>query len=149
MVEIRAAFPADISSVVELRHQHALVQRLRLAPDARESSATELCGWLHDDGIAVLVASDDDRIVGYIVGKLQSRSPESTSGLEGVISEMTLDLHQYQGGVGRLLVGALQQWFHKCGVERILVSVPQRSPVEQAFWRGLGAVKWTEDLWIK
>lgn len=135
MVEIRPAIPEDIPELIELRHERALLQRQRIAPNVRELWSSELDGWLKDvDGVAY-VAVSNGQIVGYILGRVQSEQRK------GVISELVLDLHQYQGGAGRLLVDVLHQWFRDCNIEQVVVSVHPRLPVEQAFWRALGAVK--------
>jgi hypothetical protein len=149
MVEIRVAVPADIPTIVELHHELALLRRLRLAPYARETAVVETQRWLDDPEVAVLVATLDNQPIGYIVGRIQVTSTGLLPERNGVVSELVLDLHQYQGGAARLLFDALRKWFSICNVEQILVSVPQRSPIEQAFWRGLGAVKWMDGLWIK
>lgn len=149
MIETRVATPADIPALVDLWHERALLLELPLAPDARERWSAAAHVWLDDHDIAIFVAESDGQLVGYIVGRVQPALPGLIPEWNGMITEIAIDAHQYHSGVGRLLVGVLRTWFRNRNIEQILVSVPQRSPVEQAFWRGLGAVKWMEILWIK
>ena len=148
MIEIRAAVPTDIPDLIELWHERALLQRLRLDPDAHQVWSAEVRYWLDDSETAIYVAISDSQLIGYIIGQVQTSSHGLVPDRIGVVSELALDLHQYQVGVGTLLVDVIRQWFRSCKIERIYVSVSQRSPVEQAFWRALGAVKWMENLWI-
>jgi hypothetical protein len=149
MVEIRLAVPADVLDLIELRHEYALLQRLRLTPASRDSWLSEMLGWLVDAQSVVCVALNNGQVIGYIVGQLQSLPSDFNPEHHGVISELVLDIHQYQGGVARLLVDAVRQWCKTQSVECMTVSASTRLPVEQAFWRALGALEWMGDLWIK
>jgi GNAT superfamily N-acetyltransferase len=82
----------------------------------------------------VFVAADGDSVTGYVT--VQRPPDDATIAL---IDDIALDAHRYLGGVGRELVRAAranaEQW--DCTV--VLVRVPRFYPVEQAFWRALGA----------
>jgi ribosomal protein S18 acetylase RimI-like enzyme len=149
MAETRAATLADIPILVELWYERALLQQLQLAPDARDRWAAAASTWLGEKDTAIFVAENDDQLLGYVVGRVQPASPGLIPEWQGVITEIAIDVHHYHGGVGRLLVNAIQTWLRSRNMEQFLVSVPHRSPLEQAFWRGLGAVRWMEVLWIK
>jgi hypothetical protein len=148
MIEIRLAVSDDIPDLIELRHERALLQRKRVTPDARDLWSMELHHCLGDPESVIYVAVSDNQLIGYVMGRVQTSSVGLIPERSGVISELALDLHQYQGGIGRSLVNALRDWFRSCPVESIFLSVSQRLPVEQAFWRALGTEKWMEILWI-
>lgn len=149
MFDTRMSAPADIPALVELWHERALRLRLRLASDARERWSVAARNWMDDADVGIFVAESGGQLVGYIIGRVQPASAGLMPERNGVISEIALDVHQYHSGVGRLLVEAVRTWFRNRNIDQILVLVPQHSPVEQAFWRGLGVVKWMEVLWIK
>jgi ribosomal protein S18 acetylase RimI-like enzyme len=149
MIETRAATSVDIPILAELWYERALIQQIRLAPDARERWSAAALLWLDDTNAQMFAAMDDHHPVGYIVGRIQPTPPGFTPEWEGVIAEIAIDSHQYHSGIGRQLVDAMRTWFHSRQIEQIIVFVPQRSAVEQAFWRGLGAAKWMEVLWLK
>lgn len=150
MVQARPAIPADIPVLVEFWHERALLQQTRLAADARARWMEAARKWLESSDAAILVGLDGEgQPVGYIACQIQPSAPGTLPEYQGFISEIAMDAHHYHQGVGRLLVDAARAWFRSREIDHFLVLVPQRSAVEQAFWRGLGAVKWMEILWIK
>jgi hypothetical protein len=66
----------------------------------------------------------------------------------GFITEMAIDTHVYQGGLGRNLVQALRAWFIERDVAHTAVFAPHDLAMEQAFWRSLGAREWVDLLWM-
>ncbi len=150
MNQTRPATPADIPVLIEFWHERALLQQARLADDARERWTRAALGWLENPDVTLLVGlNDQQQVVGYIVGQVQPAPPGTLPEWQGVISEISIDAHHYHQGVGRRLVDAARDWFRSRDIEHFIVHVSQRSAVEQAFWRGLGAVKWMEILWLK
>lgn len=150
MTQIRLVTPADLPVLVDIWHERALIQQQRLLPDARSRWSAAALGWLDDPDVRILTAeTDEGQLAGYIVGRIQAAAPGTLPEWQGVVTEMAIDAHQYHRGAGRQMVEALRQWFASRQINRILVMVSPRSPVEQAFWRGLGASKWMEVLWIK
>ncbi len=67
----------------------------------------------------------------------------------GYISDMAVDLHTPSGGVGQILLNAARDWLIQQGIENLLVAIPHRQPVQQAFWRGQGAKTWMDLMWLK
>jgi GNAT superfamily N-acetyltransferase len=131
-------------------YERALLQQQRAAPNARARWAAAVDAGLKDADTGMFVAEGADGLLaGYIVGHVQLAPPGLLPERQGVVTEMAIDAHHYHGGTARALVEALRGWFAERRVEQILVMVSQRSPVEQAFWRGLGGRKWMDVLWIK
>lgn len=150
MTQIRPATPADIPTLTDLWYERALLQQSRLLPDARERWASAACAWLERPDMALLVAENDAaQVIGYVVGRVQDAAPGKDPEREGVITEIAVDAHRYTGGAARLLAEAIREWFSVREIGQILILVSLRSPVEQAFWRSLGAIKRMEVLWIK
>lgn len=57
------------------------------------------------------------------------------------IDHMGLDAHSYHPGLARALVAAVWDAARAHGASGVLVNVPSYDPVEQAFWRSVGAAK--------
>jgi len=123
--------------------------RLRFAPDAEARWQTAASGWLHEAGLALLVAVDADQPVGYAAVRVEAGAPGLLPEHVGVLVDMGLDTHRYRGGVGRALVSAAQDWLRDHGAAQMTVAVSRRSAVEQAFWRSLGAREWMDSLWMR
>jgi ribosomal protein S18 acetylase RimI-like enzyme len=150
MAQTRPATPADIPVLVEFWYERALLQQTRLAADARERWTRAALKLLESRDAAMFVGLDgEEQLIGYVTCQIQPSPPGTLPEQQGVIGEIAIDAHHYHEGTGRLLVGAAREWFHSRAIDHFIVLVSQRSAVEQAFWRGLGAVKWMEILWIK
>lgn len=153
-VMIRSANAADIPKIAMLWHEKMILQqqsdrRLALLPDAPARWSSAAGEWLNNDCCRMNVALRDDEIVGYIIGWIQSSSPGLSPERIGVITDISVGVHSYQSGLGRILLEALRDWFCERGVVQLIAHVPRRQPVEQAFWRALGATELTDVMWIK
>lgn len=77
-------------------------------------------------------ADDDATPIGYIMGRIDPHHI-------GIVEDIALDAHKYHAGLGRALWLAMQQWLTEAQARQILMHVPRYHPVEQAFWRAIGA----------
>lgn len=153
-VNIRRAVETDISELSRLWYEKTTVQqqfdrRLSLAPDGRVMWERSVASWLTDNSCAIFVGAGDAALLGYIIGWIQLNPPGLLPEKIGVITDMALDAHQYQGGLGRALVNAIRGWFVDQSSENVIVYVPHRHAVEQAFWRSIGALEWVDVMWLK
>ncbi|NDJ60336.1 MAG: GNAT family N-acetyltransferase [Chloroflexi bacterium] len=154
MLTIRTATPADLPELVELWHEQRLLRaqsdrRFQPTPNARAEWSAQAQSWIADANCGWFVAEHAHRPVGHIIGWLQPAPPGVSTASFGAITDIAIDLHGYHGGVGRGLVDALRAWFAEHKVQQVIVWVPRRQAVEQAFWRSLGATAWMDILWIK
>lgn len=88
--------------------------------------------WLDRIDGCVWIGEVDNAVAGYV----SAWWPDSLC----MIDHMGLDAHTYYPGLARALVGAVRDAASARGTQEILVRVPSYDPVEQAFWRSLGAV---------
>jgi len=88
--------------------------------------------WLGRTDGCVWLGEAEDVVAGYV----SVWWPDSV----WTIDHMGLDAHTYYPGLARALVGAVRDAARAEGAVEILVNVPSYDPVEQAFWRSLGAV---------
>lgn len=153
-VTIRRAEKTDIPELSRFWYEKRTVQqqfdrRLTLAAEGRAAWEQSVALWLRDDACAIFVGLDDRGVLGYSIGWIQSTPPGLLPEKIGVLTDMALDAHEYQGGLGRLLVMAVRGWFAERKIENVIVYVPHRYAVEQAFWRSLGALEWVDVMWLK
>jgi L-amino acid N-acyltransferase YncA len=151
---IRPATSADVPAMALLWHEKMTIQqqtdrRFQLAPDAQEEWSQAMCGWLDDSCYAVYVAERNGALVAYVVGRIQDNPPGLRPARIGTVIEMAVGVHSYQSGLGKQLLKPLNLWFAGQGITSIVAYVPRRQPVEQAFWRALGATELTDVMWIK
>lgn len=153
LTTVRPADPADLPMLARMWYEKTVLQqqadpRLRFAPDAEARWQSAAAGWLRDADTAVLVADDGGQPAGYTIVRVQPGTPGLLPDCVGVLVDMALDTHRYRGGVGRELVAAARAWLAARGATQMTIVVSQRSAVEQAFWRSLGAREWMDCLWM-
>lgn len=153
-VKIRAATPADIPELTHLWYEKMVIlqqfdSRFAMMADGRERWEMAVETWLSNPACAIYVAEIESSLVGYVIGWIHAAPPGMFPEQMGFISEMVVDAHSHEGGLGRLLLSAVREWFTKHDVECIIASVSHRNAVEQAFWRAQGAGEWMDLLWIK
>lgn len=148
MLTVRVALATDIPALADLWLEKMILQADPRATPSPERWSDAAIGWLDDERCVVLAAERDGQLVGCIVGWIQPL-PGYPSDQLGMITELAIDAHRYQQGVGRALVDALRAWFDERGVTAMAVLSSRRLAVDQAFWRSVGAVDWMELLWIK
>lgn len=150
---IRPAAETDLFELSRLWYEKAVLQeadqRFKLLPDGRAQWTAAVRRRLHDPEVATLVAESDGFIYGYIIGACQDGPPGFSPVKLCVITDMTLDLHRYHGGVGRALVEAVRAWGAAQGAGLLVAQSLHRSAVEQAFWRSLGATEWIDVMCLK
>jgi ribosomal protein S18 acetylase RimI-like enzyme len=151
---IRKAAPDDLPGVAALWHERITLQqqsdrRFTLAPDAPAQWTAAAAGWLADPDCLLLAAERDGVLVGYAMGRMQDAPPGLLPARIGAVTEMHVGVHSYQTGLGRALLDELRAWFAQQGAAAVVVQVPHRQPVEQAFWRALGATEWIDTMWMK
>jgi ribosomal protein S18 acetylase RimI-like enzyme len=150
----RTATSADLPEMTRLWHEKIVIQqqfdrRFTLLPDgaARWSSAVE--EWLSDDDWALFVAERENVLLGYIVGRMKPSPPGLMPETTGLITDLTVDAHSHESGIGKTLLAALREWFSGHGITHLIAYVPARQTVEQAFWRSQGAAEWVDLMWMK
>lgn len=150
----RAANRSDLPSLSALWHEKAVLlaqqdRRFQLEGGARAAWEQAAGEWLENPACLLLILASGVRVVGYVIGWVQAAPPGITIRELGMITDLAVDVHEYHAGGARILVDAARRGFEARGVQQIVVSVPRRSVIEQAFWRAYGAAQWMEWLWIK
>lgn len=154
MIFLRTACQEDLLSLSAIWYENRLVQqqydlRIRLAPDAQDRWCSAAAEWLIIPDMQVLVYEKDDRVLGYIVGRVELAPPGLLPEQLGVVLELNADLHARESGVGSQLLHELRSWFLERGINQVVARTIGHSVVEHAFWRAQGAADWMAWLWLK
>jgi GNAT superfamily N-acetyltransferase len=152
-VILRAAIADDLSGMSALWYEHAALlaqqdPRWVLQPDARRVWERDASGLLDDADVCLLVAHDPVGLVGYIVAAVQPAPIGFSPSVLGVVRSLAVDAHRHSGGAARLLVDGVRAWLRTRGIAQLVVDVPRRAAIEQAFWRAQNGASWMERLWI-
>lgn len=143
-LEVRPAVVADVEKLTVIWHEHMhdlaqLDRRFRITEEAPTHYRNDLQAWLGREDARILVAERDGRLIGFVVGWQVKRPPVQIPETIGLISDLCVDGHARQGGVGSALLDGLRGWFKEHQIEVVEAHVPQSHPIAQAFWRALGA----------
>ncbi|PJF28362.1 MAG: hypothetical protein CUN53_00560 [Phototrophicales bacterium] len=154
MIAVRPTLEADLPHLVHIWYEKWTLlsqadRRIRLASDAKERWINTARAWIVAADTHMASALTDEIPIGYTVGRVMDAPPGLIPDKMGVVMDIALYGHRSYPGAARLLIGTLRAWFAAHGVEQIVVWAARRQPVEQAFWRSLGAVEWMDGLWLK
>ena len=154
-ITVRPATIHDVPAMAVLWHERMTLRqltdrRLRVLPDGQDKWKSAAERWLADAKCHILVAQRDGEagLIGYIIGHIEPNSPGISPESVGVVRDMAVGVHSAASGLGHLLLQPLRDWFQSQNVQYLVVYVPHRQPVEQAFWRSVRASEWIDLVWI-
>ena len=148
---VREAVSEDLNELLRLWQERTEVylQSERRAQVERDIWQAAVLNWIQREDAAVMVAERDDQLIGYIIGWRWQNPPLIEPAFYGLVSEMSVDGHCKQGGVGSAMLEALKDWFKAQNLAYFEVRVPVRQPIEQAFWRAVGAKDFYDHLYYR
>jgi len=120
-------------------HVHYEFDRRRFlepGPDAEQGYAWFLGTQLDEEDALVLVAVDDDTIVGYVYAAIEPRSWQMLLDEAGVIHDIMVDEVARRRGVAAALLEAALDWIGRRGVPRVVLhTADQNEPAQRLFTR--------------
>ncbi len=129
-IQIRTATSADLSVLLDFEQKIIAAERPMdptLIQDA-PISYYPLAEYLNDQRTEVLVALDNDHIVGSVYGQIRPRKDFFQTSHLGYIGFMYVR-HSHRGqGVSQLLIEAISAWFHQNKISEIILHVYAKNP---------------------
>jgi ribosomal protein S18 acetylase RimI-like enzyme len=133
-VNIRAAKPADIDSLVSLLAALFLIEQDFVFDEPRQRRG--LAMMLDNERGCVLVAESDGQVIGMCSG--QSVISTAEGGLSLLVEDVVID-KQFRGrGVGRLLMEEMSGWAMVNNVSRLQLLADRNNDPALDFYRRLG-----------
>ena len=90
----------------------------------------------------VLVAEDNGIIVGFLIGKIESRPPFFEVEKRGFIGCTYVQTQYRKQGVGKRLTNKILRWFKDKGIEYVELSVDYKNDLGHNVWKSLGFETW-------
>jgi ribosomal protein S18 acetylase RimI-like enzyme len=104
---------------------------------------------LHDSYYLVLVAEENRRVIGYVIGYIAQNPPIFPYPTYGFIADICVTHTARRHGAGSQLVHGICQWFRAHGMNNIQMNVAHLNPVSQAFWRKMGGTDYLDHMWMQ
>lgn len=150
---IRPAASPDLLEIGALWHEKVILlqqldARFTPQPDAQSRFIQAATNWLDAPDTKIFVAIRDEQVGGFAVAHIQPGWPGLLPEQQGVVTQLVVDAHGQPGGIGRMLLDTVREWLAGQGIRQMIVHVPQRFAIEQAFWRASGAADWMDILWL-
>jgi GNAT superfamily N-acetyltransferase len=96
----------------------------------------------------VLVATVDERIVGYCQGMLDRHPPSLVQPEYGLIVDLCMTAGYRRTGVGQQMYTAMCEWFRTKGVRRIEVRHSTSNQIAARFWPKMGFKPYLRTLFL-
>jgi ribosomal protein S18 acetylase RimI-like enzyme len=142
---IRRATPADLPGIGRLgallikEHYDFDPQRFLAAkPETSAGYAAFLSAQLEDPDKAVLVADMDGDVIGYAYAAVEGYDYMALRGPAGVLHDIIVAPEHRGRGVGRLLLGAMLEFFRSREVPRVVLSTAERNEAAQRLFASTG-----------
>ena len=142
---IRAATPADLDALgglgaLLMRTHYAFDPQRFLAPgdDAAGGYAWFLETQLREPDVVILVAEDNERVVGYVYAGLEPLSWKELRGPAGFIHDIVVEEQARGGGVARELIAAAITWLRQRGAPRVMLWTATQNEGAQHLFEAAG-----------
>jgi ribosomal protein S18 acetylase RimI-like enzyme len=122
--------------------------RPKPSPEAEQAWANYLRQDIFGrDTWCVLVAEDNNKLVGQIAGELRQPAPVFEPQTYGYVTDIVVAPCARRQGIGKALFSALEAWFRAQGAAYLQLQVLESNPASQAFWRAMGCTDYMDTLW--
>jgi ribosomal protein S18 acetylase RimI-like enzyme len=142
-IKVRDAAEDDLDEVANLwenlaRHHAGLSDDFALAWDSRRRWSKYLRGKFAEISTKLIVAEEEDEIVGFMLCMLSPNIPIYKERKLGIISDAYVQEERRKKGVTNKMFDVALKWFKKNKVKTVELHVAMINPEAQAVWKSLG-----------
>jgi GNAT superfamily N-acetyltransferase len=150
---IRKATRRDIGAIVVLARELMDFHKARDPFFTRSADFDALFGRfalrnIRSTAACVLVATVDERIVGYCQGMVDRHPPSILEPEYGLIIDFCVTAGYRRTGVGEQMFTAMREWFRDKGVRRIEVRHSTLNEIAARFWPKMGFTPYLRTLFL-
>ena len=110
---------------------------------------THLKNMIKSDDSLVLVAIDDQKLVGYSISQITQKPPYFREKTLGTIYDMAITASHRRKGIGKEMLNHIKAWFKERDIKRIEISVVTKNTIGNSFWREQGFKDYEHILYIE
>jgi ribosomal protein S18 acetylase RimI-like enzyme len=144
-VVIRRATPRDLPALgklgASLVRAHYEFDPQRFLPESPETASrygSFLGTQLHDSDVAILVAEQEDVVIGYVYTAIEGYDYMSLRGPAGVLHDIVVDPEHRGQGVGRMLLDAAMAFLKSHRAPRAVLSTAAHNETAQRLFERAG-----------
>jgi ribosomal protein S18 acetylase RimI-like enzyme len=146
---IRKATQDDTGAIVELWKElmdfhKERDRRFTRSADGHKRFTEFVSGRLAHEASCVLVAEQQDEVVGYCLAAISKYPPVYEHQEYGAIFDLAVTENCRRQGIGQALVETALQWFSEQEISRVEVRVATANKISTAFWKEMGFVPYLE-----
>jgi len=143
LIEVRDATKDDLDEVANLweklaSHHAGLSDDFALAWDSKRRWSKYLREKFAEISTKLIVAEEDDEIVGFMLCMLSPNIPIYKERKLGIISDAYVQEERRKKGVTNKMFDVALKWFKKNKVKTVELHVAMINPEAQAVWKSLG-----------
>jgi ribosomal protein S18 acetylase RimI-like enzyme len=142
-MKIRKAKLKDIQQISDLavnllKYHTDFDPYFSLASNAMEIYYKHFRRCVYSKNKLLLVAEEDNKIIGFALGELGYRPPVFAIRKIGFISDVFVDKDFRKSGIGKIFLNELCQWFKKNGLRYIELTVHVKNEIGIKVWTKYG-----------
>ena len=153
IMEITLATESHVPGIVEvwqefMNFHKELDPRFLMRKDAPPNWEKHLRELMKSGDNQVLVAMDNDHVIGYSISQINRYAPLWERETYGSISDMALKANYRRKGIGEQMLDKIYEWFDARNIKIIELSVAARNQVGYSFWRKHGFQDYMHCLYL-
>jgi ribosomal protein S18 acetylase RimI-like enzyme len=126
------------ASLVRAHHDFDPERFIAASPQTETGYASFLGTQLATPTVSVLVAEENEAVIGYTYAGVEGRDYMSLRGPAGVLYDIVVDPRHRQHGVGRLLLDATLAFLKSHGARQVVLSTAVRNEAAQRLFERAG-----------
>jgi ribosomal protein S18 acetylase RimI-like enzyme len=142
-IKTRKAKKEDLEAIMELNKQLADYHRkidkyYKPSSGTRKSFKKHLSNIIQKNTVKILVAEDDERVIGYFVGSIEKAKHYVVPEKIGRISAAFVEEKYRELGIGKKMFDELIKWFKRNKIKHVELSVDSRNETSIRTWQNFG-----------
>ena len=110
---------------------------------------THLKNRITSDDSLILVATDNNKVVGYSISEITRKRPSTRKENFGIIYDMAITADQRGKGIGKEMLDRIKAWFKDHDIKRIEISTVTKNTIGKKFWREQGFQEYKEIMYME
>ena len=109
---------------------------------------THLKNRITSDDALVVVAIDDNKVIGYSISEVTQKPSALRNKNLGIIYDMAITADHRGKGIGKAMLDRIKAWFKERDIKRIEISAVTKKTIGDTFWQEQGFQNYEEIMYL-